>query len=350
MTNDAVMDKMKEMMKANEHVKFGSGDYNHNIYGPILRKPGDHFATLPIDGASCAFALNMPEGSGRLNEFGTVWWASGSPMDYHDHLWGYETFMVTSGQVDSYFNHQRCMMDEGDLFFIKPHVAHAFINLEKVKGQGITWLELYDDIRMYYGIEVEVKLERNYPQLHENQPFQTRLMRTLGDLYRKELPQIPFVDKKEVPWVRPGGFSMRTFENALGTFMLKISRWEFDGLKEIWEMRPNKGLKLEFNSPFADYPLYYVLDGKMVVECEGKTYEGEKEDFLHIPPWRQFQISFPQEGTRILIANEQSHLLPIFETLESMKKDSPEALKNWDGRVKPVLRRYNNWLTGVSGI
>jgi len=350
MVKDPVMDKMKEVMTANEHVKFGHGDYNHNIYGPILRNPGDHFATLPIDGASCAFVQNLPEGKNRLNEFGTVWWYSGSPMDYHDHQWGYETFMVTSGQVDTYFNHKRCMMDEGDLFFIKPHVAHAFINLETVKGKGITWLELYDDIRMYYGIEVEVKLERNYPHLHEDSEFQNRLMHTLGDLYRKELPKVDFVDKSEIPWVRPSESSLRTFENAAGKFMLKVGRWEFDGIKEIWEMRPEKGLRLEFDTPFADYPLYYVIDGKMVVECEGETYVGEKESFLHIPPWRRFAISFPEEGARILVANEQSYLLQIFETLESMRVNAPKALCDFSGKVAPVLRKFNNWVTGVSGI
>ena len=351
MNSDTVMDKMKEVMKLNERVKFGPNDYNHCIYGPILRKPGDHYATLPIDGASCAFVHNgLPEGKDRMNEFGTVWWYSGSPMDYHDHQWGYETFMVTSGKVDTYFNHQRCMMEEGDLFFIKPHVAHAFINLETEKDKGITWLELYDDIRMYYGIEVEVKLERNYPQLHADKNFQTRLMNTLGDLYRKELPKVDFVDKNSVPWVRPPEFSIRTFENAAGKFMLKVSRWEYDGIKEIWEIRPKKGLTLDFASPFSDYPLYYIIEGRMNVECEGQTYLGEKEDFIHIPPWRQFKISFPEDNARILVCNEQSYLLQIFETMESMKKQSAVDLKDWDGKVVPVLRKYNNWLTGISGI
>jgi Uncharacterized conserved protein, contains double-stranded beta-helix domain len=350
MANDPIMDNMKKVMEANEHVKFGPGDYNHSVYGPILRKPGDHFATLPIEGASCAFVQNMPEGKDRLNEFGTVWWYTGSPMDYHDHQWGYETFMVTSGSVDTYFNHKRCMMDEGDLFFIKPQVAHAFINIETVKDKGITWLELYDDIRMYYGIEVEVKLGRNYPELHDDTEWQTRLMHTLGDLYRKELPKVDFVDKNEVPWVRPSEFSIRTFENAAGKFMLKVGRWEYDGIKEIWEMRPNKGLELDFNIPFADYPLYYVMDGKMIVECEGETYVGEKEDFLHIPPWRQFKISFPEEGARILVCNEQSKLLQIFETLESMKKEDNEAVSGLNEKVTDVLRKHNNWLTGISGV
>lgn len=349
MEKDIVMDKLKDVMKNNENVTFGKNDYNHSIYPPILRKPGDHIATLPIDDASCAFVQNLPEGKNRLNEFGTVWWYTGSPMDYHDHQWGYETFMVTSGKVDSYFDHQRCMMEEGDLFFIKPHLVHAFINLETEKDRGITWLELYDDIRMYYGIEVEVKLERNYPQLHENGEFQNRLMNTLGDLYRKELPKVDFVDKSQVHWVRPADFAMRTFENEAGKFMLKIGRWEYDGIKEVWEMRPKKGLRLDFGTPFADYPLYYVIEGKMTVECEGETYEGEKGDFLHIPPWRQFSIRFPEENSRILVCNEQSQLLPIFETLESIEKISPNTLKNWE-EIVPILRKYNNWLTGVSGI
>lgn len=350
MAKDVVMDKIKADMKGNVNVKSGENDYNHNVYGPILRKPGDHIATLPIEDASCAFVLNMPEGKNRMNEFGTVWWYTGSPMDYHDHQWGYETFMITSGKVDSYFDHQRCMMEEGDLFFIKPHMVHAFINLETEKGKGITWLELYDNIRMYYGIEVEVKLERNYPTLHHDSEFQNRLMNTLGDLYRKELPKIDFVDKHKVPWVRPPEFAIRTFENEAGVFMLKIGRWEYDGIKEIWEMRPKKGLKLDFNSPFADYPLYYIVEGRMNVECEGEIYRGEKGDFLHIPPWRQFSIEFPEENSRILILNEQSYLLPIFETLSSMNKYSPQDMTDWEGKIIPVLRKYNNWLTGISGI
>jgi quercetin dioxygenase-like cupin family protein len=350
MAKDAVMDTMKEVMKANPHVKFGPNDYNHSVYGPILRKPGDHIATLPIEGASCAFVQNMPEGKERRNEFGTVWWSTGAPMDYHDHLWGYETFMVTSGKVDTYFNNKHCMMDEGDLFFIKPHVAHAFVNLETEKDKGITWLELYDDIRMYYGIEVEVKLERNYPDLHHDHEFQNRLMNTLGDLYRKELPKHELVDKSEVPWIRPPEFAIRKFENEAGTFMLKIARWEYDNIKEIWEFRPKKGLTIEFGSPFADYPLYYVIDGKMEVECEGETYVGEAEDFLHIPPWRQFKISFPEEGARILVCNETSELLSIMDTLQSKAKTEPDTLKDWDGGIVPILRKHNNWVTAVSGL
>ena len=31
---------------------------------------------------------------------------------------------------------------------------------------------------------------------------------------------------------------------------------------------------------FADYPLYYIVEGRMNVECEGEIYRGEKGDFL----------------------------------------------------------------------
>lgn len=350
MANDVIMDRMRSAMKNNGYVRLGENDHNTGIYGPILRKPGGHIAALPVDGRSCAFVQNLPEGKNCLNEFGAAWWYSGAQMDYHDHQWGYKALMVTSGKVEAYFNHQRCMLEPGDLCFIKPHVAHAFINQETEKDQGVTWMELYDGMRMYYGMEAGVKLEKNYPGLKQDDAYQTRQMNTLGTFYCQEPPKADLADKREVPWVRPPESAIRTFENKAGKFMLKIGRWEYDGLKEVWEMRPNKGLRLDFKIPFADYPLYYVLEGKMIVECNGETYVGEKADFLHIPPWRQFSISFPEEGARILVCNEQSELFQILETLKSMAKTAPDDLQDWDDKVVPVLRRYNNWLTGVSGI
>jgi len=350
MSDKSIMEKMKADMGSNSYVTFGPNDFQPDIYGPILRKPGQHIAALPIEGQRCALLMNLPEGKDRMNEFGTVWWYDKAPVDYHDHLWGHETFLVTSGKVDAYFNHQRCMLEPGDLFFIKPHVQHGFINLETEKGQGITWVEMFEDIRMYFGVDMEMKVGTKYPELLEDPEFMGDLMDSLGDLYSKEFPQVDFTDKSKVEWVRPPEFAVSRFDNAAGSFLLKIARWEFDGIKEVWEIRPKKGLKVEFGTPFGDYPLYYVLEGRMIVEADGVTYTAEAKDFIHIPPWTRITITFPDENTRILDYNEQSHLLYILNHFSAVSKTAPGSLSDWNGSVKPVLKKFNCHATAVSGI
>ena len=350
MRTKEIFDNMKEAMKNNPFVAFGENDYNPGIYLPILRKKGGHIHALAIENERCAFLQNLPEGAKRMNEYGTVWWYDGISVDYHDHLWGYETFLCTSGEVEAWLNHQHTMIGEGDIFFTRPHVQHGFINHETVPGQGVTWLEMFDDIQLYYGVDMEMRLGRLYPEWRDNEAFMGRYFEELGDLYRSEFPRVELVDKSEVSWVRPKDRFIRTFNTAAGDFHLRIGRWDFDGVKEVWELHPKKGLRIEFAEPFGDYPLLYVLSGGMVVECEGMAYEAGPEDSIHIPPWRPFSISFPEAGARVLDYNEQSQLLFLLEHLQSVKDASPAGLSDWEGAVVPILRKYNCWATSVSGI
>jgi quercetin dioxygenase-like cupin family protein len=318
----------------------------HTIYGPILIKPDDELNTLPLE-ETCAHCYILPEGRTIGNELGEVVYIKGATIPYHDHEWGYECFTIMYGSVDAYLNNKHCILEKGDMFFIKPHVMHGFVS----RVEGCRWRELFEDIRMYFGVDVEVKMyeQEEYKAFHHDREGQERLMNALGDYYR-DFPVSKEADKHDIPHVMPADAPLRVFETGIGRFDLRVPRWDYDGIKEVWDFRPKKGLQIDFRDPFADYPLYIVIEGEMTVECDGKTYTGKSGDMLHIPPWHMHTLKFPADNTVIQIANEQSMLLHILEHFNTVAKEAPGTLKDWDADVKPVLRQFNNWATGVSGI
>ena len=174
-------------------------------------------------------------------------------------------------------------------------------------------------------------------------------MKALGDYYR-DFPVWEEADKKDIPQVMTADAPFRVFETAIGRFDLRIPRWEYDGLKEVWDFRPKKGLRIDFAEPFEDYPLYVVIEGEMVVHCDGKRWVGKKGDMLHLPPWHIHSLEFPAADTVVQICNEQSQLMFILEHFKSAARNSPEDLKDWDGKIVPTLRKYNNWVTKISGL
>ena len=315
----------------------------HTIYGPILIKPDDELNLLPLE-ETCAHCYILPEGRTIGNELGEVVYIKGATIPYHDHEWGYECFTIMGGEVDAYMNNKHFVLTPGDMFFIKPHVMHGFVS----RTEGCRWRELFEDIRMYFGVDVEVKLQTQdeYRDFKNDPAGQERLMNALGDYYR-DFPVFEEADKYTVPQVMPADAPIRVFETAIGRFDLRMPRWDYDGIKEVWDFRPKKGLSIGFTEPFEDYPLYVVIEGEMTVECDGKTYEGKAGDMLHIPPWHIHRISFPAEGAVIQICNEQSELLHILEHFKGVSKNDPDALKDWDNQVIPILRRFNNWATSV---
>ena len=249
------------------------------------------------------------------------------------------------GEVDGYMNNKHFVLEKGDMFFIKPHVMHGFVS----RTEGCRWREMFEDIRMYFGVDVEVKMyeQEQYRDFHNDPEGQERLMAALGDYYR-EFPVYKEADKHTVPQVMPVDSPLRVFDTEIGKFQLRIPRWDYDGIKEVWDFMPCKGLEISFDEPFADYPLYIVIDGEMTVECDGKIYEGKAGDMLHIPPWHIHKLKFPAEGTKIQICNEQSQLLHILEHFKAEGDNNSKYLENWDENIKPVLRKFNNWATSIS--
>jgi quercetin dioxygenase-like cupin family protein len=318
----------------------------HTIYGPILIKPDDELNLLPLV-ETCAHVYILPEGRTIGNELGEVVYIKDATIPYHDHEWGYECFTIMGGEVDAYMNNKYFVLTPGDMFFIKPHVMHGFVS----RTEGCRWRELFEDIRMYFGVDIEVKMheQKEYQDFKDDPASQERLMNALGDYYR-DFPVFEEADKYTVPQVMPADAPIRVFETEIGRFDLRVPRWDYDGMKEVWDFRPKKGLKIDFTEPFEDYPLYIVIEGEMTVECDGKTYEGKTGDMLHIPPWHIHSVSFPADGTVIQICNEQSELLHILEYFKAVSKNNPEDMKDWESKVKPVLREFNNWATAVSGV
>lgn len=130
---------------------------------------------------------------------------------------------------------------------------------------------------------------------------------------------------------------------------LKVGRWETDGVKEIWELLPEKGLQIEWNYPYAGNDVYLVMEGAVHVKADGHDFTAGKRDVINIPPYYKHTLTVLEEGTVIYAYNVQSCLMHVMERLKAEKIRTPENLKDW-GYVEKILRENNCWVTGIRKI
>ena len=84
--------------------------------------------------------------------------------------------------------------------------------------------------------------------------------------------------------MRLKGWAIAGFEIDGMKLNLKGGRWETDGVKEIWELLPEKGLQIEWNYPYAGNDVYLVMEGAVHVKADGHDFTARKRDVINIPP------------------------------------------------------------------
>ena len=284
--------------------------------------------------------LIRPQGSRMINELGDTVYIKGATVPYHDHTKGYETFLIDGGSAEICINKKKCIIERGDIVHIVPYVHHGYVYLE----EGTIWREMFQDMDMYNCVEDKHVIRTYSPEFWEDEAFKARRYRILGTLYR-ESPVSEWVPKEEIPAVRPRGWAIRSFRLPGLTCGLKVGRWETDGVKEIWELLPEKGFRLDWQIPHAGNKLYLVMEGSVMVEADGgEAFIAKKRDIINIPPYYKHRLTVLEEGTQIYAYNVQAELLHILEQLHADQVRQPERLEDW-GYVESVLRQGNCWLT-----
>lgn len=286
--------------------------------------------------------LIRPQGDQMINELGDTVYIKGALVPYHDHTKGYETFLIDGGSAEVCINKKKCIIERGDIVHIMPYVHHGYVYLE----EGTIWREMFQDMDMYNCVEDKHVIRTYSPEYWEDEEFRARRYRILGTLYRED-PVSTWVEKTEIPAVRPRGWAIRSFQFPGVSFHLKVGRWETDGAKEIWEILPEKGFHVEWNYPHAGNDLFLVMEGAVQVEVDGgESFVAKKRDIINIPPYYKHRFTVLEEGTQLYAYNVQSQFLHIMEQLHADQVRQPEKLEDWT-YVSGVLRDNNCWVTGI---
>ena len=288
--------------------------------------------------------LIRPQGGRMVNELGDTVYIKDAFVPYHDHEKGYETFLIDGGSAEVCINKKKCIIERGDIVHIRPYVNHGYRYLE----ENTIWREMFQDMDMYNCVEDKHVIRTYSPQYWEDEEFKARRYTLLGTLYREDPVPEP-AGKYDIPAVRPRGWAIAGFDMEGIRLNLKVGRWETDGVKEIWELLPQKGLQIEWNYPYAGNDVYLVMEGSVHVQADGHDFVAKKRDVINIPPYYKHTLTVLEEGTQIYAYNVQSYLMHIMERLNAEKKRSPENLKDW-GYVEKILRENNCWVTGIRKI
>ena len=282
-----------------------------------------------------------PEGSRLMNELGDAIYIKPQTVKYHAHLRGAETFLMLQGSVQMHINHKKCSIVKGDLMHIRSHVHHGFSVLET----DTTWREMFQDIDMYSGILGKANLRDYTPELLEDEEFSARRLHRVGTDYR-DAPPLEECNKYNIHQVKPADKPMLTFDVPVGMLHMRVSRWELDGVKEIWQFDLNEGSMLDFSMPFADSPLYHIIEGSLHVDSDRESFDASEGDIIKIPPYLRHKLT-ASKNVKILALNVQSYLLNIMECLHATKVRNPEKLEDWN-YISKVLKDNNCWLTGYT--
>jgi len=220
---------------------------------------------------------------------------SGRMARYHYVERGARTFAVMKGSVQVISNGRKFVLTEDDIF-----------NAEAWCPYSMTFLS---DDTVVRGISL------------------------FGPEPQKDLPDPAawaYVDKSSVLEVSAKGQGIYEFSVAGIEFLLKVGRWQLDGLKEIWEFRIEKGYRLAFNDRTDKEGLFMVKTGRFRVEIGDDEFvadEGEG-DLIRIPANTAYSLTALSDDCVIHDFNVTCHLFRLLEMIEAARDYFPEKLSD----------------------
>lgn len=282
-----------------------------------------------------------PVGSRLNNEMTDVLWRKGDKVGYHEHATGIETFYVVQGLVEVVVRGKCFVLEPGDILQLAPFTPHNF----KFPEDNTIWRELFTDLEMHKGIRTKNDLRTFYPEKAQDPEFMKIISEICGDIKLEE-PIAEDVDKRTVYEVRTPEFAHNTFEMGGMKLRMKVGRWETFGVKEIWEVIFEKGVKLS-NKEEPEYSigLFSITKGSFEFEVGHETFIAEPGDLVQIPEFVSYSFKALEDGSTFFDLNCQSYMLRLLETIRGYKERTPEKLQDKEF-VKKMLLKHDCYITG----
>ncbi len=291
----------------------------------------------------------LPFGA-SMREFSDTVYHAGTPVAYHQHNNGYETFEVAAGRVDMVVDGKRFIAEAGDILHLPPYTAHGFIWME----EGTIWRELFHDINMAGGIHEKNMVNSYYADMKNDPEFMS--MYRSGKSVTREDPKhedLPLTDRRDVFQLRTPEFAWMTHEGDGYSLKLKIEKFETGGMKEIWYADVKKGLKVTYKYPHKGYEIFYVKSGKVELRIDhtlgnpdGETFIVEGSSIIHIPPYHTYTIRVLEDSAIYNYGGEYD-LKACLEDMKVRLRADPHAFDDDAERLK-FQRHYGVYATSLT--
>ena len=292
-------------------------------YSRMHIRPEDYLHCLD-EGKFMGYLYNPPEGPRQENELSATVYEKDMSTRYHVHDHGYETFCVDKGRVELTVCGKRCILDVGDLVHIEPHMPHGFKFLE----EGTVWREMFHEMNMFRAHLDKFFLSSSNMALLDDPAFIGAFRAERGN-FRLPDPEVELVDKTTLFQVSAKGTAKEQFTFDGLVCNLKFGRWQFNGIKELWEYVLDRDMALSVFSYVPYEGIYVVKEGRIRVEAAGQKFVAEPGDIALIPQYTPYKITALSEGTVLHDYNCRTMLLRMMEDLELLRSKgemSPETV------------------------
>jgi len=219
-------------------------------------------------------------------------------INYHEHDKGTETFFISQGRFLTNCMGRGFVMEAGDVLHIQPWMGHSFIPIEPESRLNIMFM----DIDQQYSLTTpRMRLQEKFPGLFEEPEFQDLFRTANGSTSARTVPVQDDFPKDQVQQLRPAGYGLREHNFAGIRMLLKIAKYETDGVKEVWEHFMKPGFYCHWDNFRPEYRVFYVTGGKL--RCWVKTsatetleFDAVPENIIFIPPYNPFGFEVVEEA------------------------------------------------------
>ena len=279
--------------------------------------------------------LYIEAGPNGLNEVCDAIYFAGNGNQSHEHVNGFETFLVDDGAIELIQLSKKATTRKGDIVHILPYQPHAIHILE----DNSIWRAFHQGLWLFDFMKKKLDFrDRNWdlffsPEFKAGKAVQDKAVRS-----DYGIPECREVSPKELP-------SIRQYESALAeysyegiTLKLKVGRWETAGLKEVWQLHLSQGYRLSWDVIHPFTHLYDVFNGSVRVSLQGmEPFTAKTRDLLHIPEFLGGSIE-ALEDTVLLDAGCQGYLTRFMDELNIYKIKEPLKLKD-QSFVKEIMKK-----------
>lgn len=311
--------------------------------GKIHITPEDYLARYEeYDDADYSYVRYFiePYGPHEINEMSDTHYKAGEAANYHQHAYGYETFLIDKGSVEIGVSGKRALCHKGDMVHIPPYTPHTFTWLE----EDTIWRELFQEMEMNPGMLEHLRVKEHHRERLSDPSYIEAEHQRRSFLAFDFVPELEQVSKYQVPEIRPFDFGLYTFEQKGVLLRLKVKRSETGGVKEIWQAVLDKGIRLSWNEENPFWKLFVVYSGEATVKIDGEeAFTTRERDIIHVPNYLGGEIITTQD-TVLLDYNCQGFLFNALEELKAASVQSPEKLKETD-YVESILRKHQCFIS-----
>jgi len=309
----------------------------------ILIKPTDWLADIDEipDGKEPRSRSRLfiePYGPYELNEVGEANYYVGNSVPYHEHVVGYETFLVDNGSFEVFSRSRKAVAHKGDIVHIQPFTPHAIRALE----DNSIWRAFHQGHSLVPEMIAMSRFRETYPELAASPDFRSTMPRTSKSVwYDYVLPECVEVPVGEFPEIRTPADALAEFHLDKLEMKLKVGRWETGGAKEVWQytMKSGCGFSWALYNPFPF--VFDIFDGEVEVRLDGrKPIVAASRDLLHIPKFLGGSIKALKD-TVLLDMGCQGYCMRYMDEMNWYRANEPEKLK--DAKFQNELQKKYNY-------